>query len=44
MMRLAHGDVDTFDRRERQILKARNRPDEQYKHQYLLTDVVTQPG
>ncbi len=35
----------TFDRRQRDLLVARRGREEQYKHQYLLTDVLTEdPG
>lgn len=44
ILRLDWLDSDHFDRRERQILTARNGRNEQYKHQYLLTDIVTDGG
>ncbi|NQU76677.1 MAG: GH3 auxin-responsive promoter family protein, partial [Planctomycetes bacterium] len=34
----------TFDERERQILRQRRGREEQYKHQYLLTEVITSAG
>jgi hypothetical protein len=41
-IRLVHVEPGTFARRERDLLAARTGRDEQYKHQYLLTDVLTE--
>ncbi|MFW6146340.1 MAG: GH3 auxin-responsive promoter family protein [Planctomycetota bacterium] len=42
--RLVPAPPGTFDRRRRDLLAARRGREEQYKHQYLLTEVATEAG